>query len=720
MSDFTPAQQNTMFFSLPNHRSSSVVRIPEPWALPQAPALPKGEARTAWAAALSTQHHFISLFEGENAALRITKTGNTPARMHGLIADYDNDHITDEMLAEAARGGSKGLVFPPQWTLRTMTPGRARLVWVFEEAVFLPPTTKGVTSFLKTLASELGLEDLLPGFDKASLSPTQYFELGHSWTPTGVPAIPSEMLGMWLLSSIKPESGGRIVAPIEEVAKKIEETWPGRWPGKFEVGARGPLFWVEPFVERVGCIVMEHGIYSHSSRADKQMKTWEDFFGRDWVRRFEADRIGSMMDNIWYDGRSYWWGNGEGLWTPRSKEDSVMHLKNRGMSGKTSGKETISEAEKVLVAVQDARTVDYAAPVLFEAGDLVMVNGDRVLNISRREVTQPAAKATIEDFPWIWEFVNKIWDDFSVDGLNQRDFFLAWLKRLWKSGYNRHLAQGQMLVIAGGAGQGKTFLNRCIIGGAMGGSIDASSLLQGESNFNKQACEVAIWRIDDGTSQATASGAMRFAETLKRHVANPTAQYHPKFRDALELPWMGRIVITCNTDPDSLSIIPALDNTMKDKVILLKFRDDWKPSFSTKNEENEERVAAELPYFLRWLHDWETPDACRDPHNPRYGIKAIHHPEMLRAAREGSSAHSVQEALDMWLGVVKQVGGGEDVLKMTTAELLTRVQELCPGITRSLTAQRFGRDLRKLVGVWPPLERIAIKDGYSSYHIRVR
>lgn len=695
---------------LKNLVSQEATLIPCPPEPSTRPLLADKQAFREWCKQGDTNHCFYSAWEGVNTGLRISKS-NPGKMMHGFVADYDAN-ITDEMIEEALRSE-----YPPAWASKTFS-GGARLVWAFEEPLLLD-NPKLAERFVKTLVKEIKAKDLLPGFDESSMNPGQYFEIGDQWSGSGAAAIPTDLLGIWTLDSASEKifSTEELHIPIEEVAVEVEKLYPGRWKGEFKVGARGPLFWIDDGVDRVGCQVGDFGMICYSSRADSSFIPWETLLGKSFVQKWEVQAIKGFVDSIWYDGKMYWWRVDDD-WIGRSKDDSVMHLKKYGVSPKTSGKEVISKAEKILCAVQDARKIDFAAPLLFEKSDIIDMNGERVLNIGRREAMEEASVVDVTLFPWIYDFITNIF--VQPDGSNvQMDYFLAWFQRLWISARAHQLAQGQMLVIAGDAGQGKTFLSRCIIGAALGGSVDASDILQGRTNFNKQAAETAIWRIDDATYASSRGEAARFGETLKRQAANPVATYHPKFRDAVEFPWKGRIVLTCNTDPHSLAIMPALNNTIADKIIMLKFG-AYQPVFKA-NHLQEEQVAAELPFFLAWLKQWKAPGHVVSGKS-RYGVKEYHHQDLLEAARESDPATSLKEVLDLWLDGENSVNNRGPEIEVTATELLNQIRSNLPGgadLMRNYSPHRLSRELRSLLGVYNKLFKIRILDGITRFRFRV-
>src|SRR4029077_5648297 len=124
----------------------------------------------------------------------------------------------------------------------------------------------------------------------------------------------------------------------------------------------------------------------------------------------------------------------------------------------------------------------------------------------------------------------------------------------------------------------------------------------------------AVWCIDDGTLTGNEFAHQQYTEILKRHVANPFMSYHAKGVDQQLAAWAGRIVVTFNEDSGSIRMLPDLSQSMEDKVVVLKFADK-KITFPT---EVERIIASELPFYLKWLIDNETPAEITG--DTRFGI----------------------------------------------------------------------------------------------------
>ncbi len=249
------------------------------------------------------------------------------------------------------------------------------------------------------------------------------------------------------------------------------------------------------------------------------------------------------------------------------------------------------------------------------------------MNCSHVRVLQPAHGAPEwgENFPWLAEFSDTIWDDVPVacaianqPPASAKDIFHAWLKRFYLSALQGRLLKGHALFLVGLSNSGKTLLSVRVVGGLLGGHSEASDFLGGGTGFNRELIETPLWCIDDGTlNGGDAKSHQKFSEIIKRTVANPFFSYHPKFLDQQRAEWRGRVIVTLNGDPASVQMIPNLYESIEDKVIVLKFA-DHKMSFP---KDVEAIIARELPFYARWLLDWEVP--AHIVGDSRFGIKRI-------------------------------------------------------------------------------------------------
>lgn len=661
-----PIAHTPVWFYLKNHSAQAVTKsITPPWQVQSPTGIPSGLDKKAfreWCVNPSTDHVFFSAAEGVNQNVR-ANTQNPAYRLHGFVGDYDSDHLvgmTDaEVLAEIKkRTGGKGIA--PNHMSRTFS-NKVRLVWVFETPIPGDVTAalhKTVELFIKEAKANEMLEN---GMDQTSKEPERFFELGHSWTDLGNPPVPAAKLQTLYFKAAaatvtKAETLSMI--PMEDLQIEIDKQYPGALSGiTLSHGVRVPLFWLKDGNPDLSAQVGENGIWAYSER-DQGFHPWSKLLGKDFVKAYEERQINDAVSSFFFDGERYWRKLPNGIWRHHKKEDAIMHIENMGFSSKTD-KGGRCPVKQILIHIQDHRRIDGAAPFLFCPEETVNHQGELFLNTNNRKPMEPAGlDGDPARWPWLFDFLKGFLHAHPQVKTDPVDHLLAWLQRAWQSARAGRIELGHLMFLVGEANTGKTLFSQFVLRQIMGGGTDASDYLLAGTGFNKQMAEVAIWNVDDSVSAANFNDHKRFSEMLKKTAANPEIKYHPKFRDAMVMPWRGRVVITCNTDASSLEILPTLDGTIKDKLMLLHLS-DRKPLFPA-SKVLEETILGELPHFLDWLDAWEPPAEVVGG-KARYGVVEYHHPEILQVVREMSQEQNFKDIVEEWLGQRKLLFPDEPV-----------------------------------------------------------
>ena len=631
---------------LKNHRSTIAVGIDDlsTQSFPKPQFGSKAEFRT-WCADPATDHCFYSMAEGDNQNVRISDD-NPVNKLHGFVADYDAPvdwpKIDDLLKARCPEG------LMPTYRSKTCS-GYIRLVWEFEKPLPIAPAL--AEPFLKRLSDALKASMLTAGFDKTSLRPSQYFEIGEDWTKIGN-SLTDQLVRTTLLkaandNTIKTEDTN---IPIEDVAAEVEKRFPNRWSGAFEVGARGPLFWIDDGIDRDGCQVREDGMICYSDRAGKGFVSWREIFGKKFIDQYEQKKLGNLIDQYWFKGKSFYkMLDGGPVTIP--KEQLTLELRKAGFAIKLKKGQTISELEQAILSIANDCRVEEVAPVVFSKDRVVTYNSRKILNSCRATVMQPAADGDPVKWPWLNDFLTPFFAEDN-DGKSTLPYFLAWYQRLYRAVLDHRLDQGQLLILLGSTGRGKTLLTNKIVGASVGGFSDASDYLSGKTSFNKDLCGSAAWVIDDQTAAATYADQRKFVELTKRCVANPRLEYHAKYADAIPLPWSGRVMMSLNLDANSLAALPTLDSSNRDKIIALRVDGKTKVKFPS-NEIVENTISSELPHFLRWLLDWQVPDNIKD--SSRFGVKTYIDSFIEAAAYDNSSRSAIAEMVEFFAKKVREV-----------------------------------------------------------------
>jgi hypothetical protein len=204
--------------------------------------------------------------------------------------------------------------------------------------------------------------------------------------------------------------------------------------------------------------------------------------------------------------------------------------------------------------------------------------------------------------------------------------------------------------------------------------------------------------VDDVVPLTDNKSHLKFSALIKKMAANRTFSVREKYRVDKLIEWNGRVVVTCNTDPESIRILPDVDLSNRDKINL--FRVSERDTFVFPSDV-EATIVAELPFFLRWLLDWQPPDHVVG--DTRYGIRTYCEDSLFEAARHSSSAYSFLEVLLKFFE-----GQVEDTWEGSATDLLTAMNNDQDGlacIVSKYTIRQVGRELSKLASQGYPLEQ---------------
>lgn len=667
-------------FTIPNLSAKSVTRI-APWEFKHPDPLPEftGKAQwREWCMDPNTRSCFYSGFEGQDPDRRVDET-NQPLYVHAIVVDYDAP-VTPEMLTRLIEHPAS--TNPPAWFCQTKS-GNGRLVWLLE-ARALVGSTELAEHFLRVAAKELKVKAYLPAFDEAFFKPAQYYAVGEQWHRVSGTVVPSNTVHRWLLAAgrnlrtIKTEYH----IPIPRIAEEVERRFPGRWKGEFLEGRLGVRFWDPAADCPTGCVVRHWGMQCFTGPV--AFMTWADVFGQDFVKNYEADRLGPIRDNTFYDGRTFWMYNPQATaWRDISKDDFGQLLKCAGFSGRLVRGETSSEIDRIEADIKQSRYVERALPFVHHPTGLLIYQGTRVLNIATAKCLPPAPDGSVLDwedgaknkFPWIASFLTSFFDP-----PEQLNYFFAWLKHFYANGLAQVPRPGQALVIAGPPGRGKTFLSTGLIAGMVGGSVNAKGFLVDQQQWTEAVTTKPLMCVDDALAASDHQTHLRFTSLLKKMVADRTITYNEKFKKVGEVDWIGRVVVTCNTDPESLRMLPNLEMSVLDKLSFF-MAGDYSTLVLPGYSEMQAHLKRELPFFCRWLLDWPIPENLRAK-DPRFGVIPYHHPDLAQASIQQGPSHAFAELLSTFLRSYQEAHPGKKCWSGSAMELYADLQRLNEFVTR--------------------------------------
>jgi hypothetical protein len=356
-----------------------------------------------------------------------------------------------------------------------------------------------------------------------------------------------------------------------------------------------------------------------------------------------------------------------------------------------------SELDEALFQIRQYFAVKNSGPRAgFYAGTILDQNGEIFLVTTSPKLIEPEEG----ECPTI----NRL-----VDGLfrDKKKFFLAWLKDAYKSLQIGEINTGKLLVMVGRRNCGKSLAQNHLITPLLGGRItDPYPYMAGHTEFCAELSECEHWMIQD-QGDTDEKGRRKMAESIKQGVANELVLYHPKFGARKLVKAYRRWSISCNDDPKYLNILPRMDDSLVDKMLVLQAFEGGVPEEYHPREkwkEYREKIYAELPAFLFDLLNQELGDEGKG----RFDVADYQDPAVLSKMEEITPEQQSDDILDVI---------GEDWTDyLTTTEVLALLSKrLTSQQMKPLYPNRFGRTLSDLVKNRPERYGSRFLDGRWRY-----
>ena len=679
-----------MLYTIENLRSQTV-EPKEPWSIWREFQVPQFEDSLKfkkWAAQGETKYLAYSTYSGVDATARVG-SGNQATRMVGVAADWDTDYTEEEFNSFMKR--SVDQAYPMSWVSRSHS-GGIHAVWFFEEPV-LCHSIEGTKRFLKKVSKELGLEKMGPGWDSAAFMDVhKYYLLGTDWKAVSKKHIPTAHIHTWQYETSHASDFKKNFSdiPFEDVLTEIEKQYPGAWTGPFVEKARGKRFWDPGATNDSSAVLFPQGFRCFTGT--EPFVPWSQILGPAFVKKFEIDRIGKAISKYWYDGKNYFVRLESGEFFMALKDEAKLDLRARhGLSARTDKNQELSEVDKAFYMIHNEKRVDAALPFAMVKQHIVRYDNQTYFNTSNIRCMKPAEgeQKWGENFPVMADWMDTIF------GEEQLKYEIAWLHCAYKGALLGKPEKGHAHFLVGEPNCGKTLYNTTVLAGLFGGHIKASEYLVGKQDtFNEHLFTKFLWTVDDEAPTASKAMHTSFTAKIKEHVANNEFLMHGKFKTPGRAKWCGRLSITLNDDPVSLRILPDLDMSVKDKVMIFRMKPFGKFTRTFKDQ-----IQKELPYFAKFVHDFVIPDEMLDV---RFGVRAYIEESIQDISEADSQWGPIVELLRMFREIYYDKHNAEEKDWVgTTSDLMMRLSgiERANILLRDVNPNRLGWGLRHLLKI---------------------
>jgi hypothetical protein len=625
------------------------------------------KARTKWANSSSTEHCFFSGFEGINASLRVNKD-NPVAKMLALVIDYDRPSMDYEQAVEQVVGYEKAQHLP-NYISQTLS-GGIRLVWVLESPMNMNTDMAG--RFQKLLRKEFHLVNLLPGLDdNAVKDPSKYYEVGENWKQLSSVPVPTAECFMWAQKAFKKVGLSTELeadVPLDRVQAALEAKYKDVKFPKLELGLRMHRFWDSSAENESAAFLMSGGFFCHTG--DEGFMGWRDLISDSFMKEFEVEKTGEVVDKFWYDGGKYISRNpvkGEEWMVQNTSDVSLNVAGTFGLLKSPDKKGELSPIERILHQIQLQKGVEGAARFVHRPEGELSSQGKRFINISNVKAISPSGTAGEwgEHFPWLAQYL----DGLLIDAF-QKNVLLAWWKRFYEGALNQTPNRGHVMVIAGPTACGKTLFNTRMLSASVGGGVDASDYYLNGDDFGGTYFEYGLHMVDDGEPGRHINAQKATAARLKKTAASTIFAVNQKYEKKVQVEWSGRVCVTMNDDPESLKAMPELQSSLEDKIIILRAAEPTGLLNDTPDIEGS--IRSELPHLLQWLTEWTPPKEVMG--ESRFGVKAFCDREIRTCMESGNVDSIFLELLETFIDEVK-IDSENTELLIQTSDLVARMND---------------------------------------------
>ena len=377
----------------------------------------------------------------------------------------------------------------------------------------------------------------------------------------------------------------------------------------------------------------------------------------------------------WYSNsqRAFLLQNSRGFYIHTDKEFYKKRLKAWGFRTSVQEGENVSPADQIMLDVQEMRDVDYSGPLAGYDAGIVSCNGHRAL------VTKPPKRVEAKEGKW--PMINDILEQmFNLEGADQRAHLYGWLQLAEESVRFSKPSPGQALVFAGPRNSGKNFIQD-IITVIMGGrTARPYQYFIGKTNFNADLFEAEHLMIADEVPFPDLNSRRVFGSKIKDITVNSIQTCHGKYQNAVHLKPCWRMTVSLNDEAENLIMLPPLDASIQDKLMLFKVKPAKMPMACDRPKDREafwEAIKAEIPAFVYFLRNFEIPEELADS---RFGISAYQHPDIVAVVEDMSPEKRLLELIEVTI-----LPGGP--FEGTLAELESRL----------IGDPTFGRQVEKLL-----------------------
>jgi len=365
------------------------------------------------------------------------------------------------------------------------------------------------------------------------------------------------------------------------------------------------------------------------------------------------------------DRKEYLFQN-QRCWLSLTETQFKKNLTALGYNAKRMRGDKLSEVDNKLIDLREHNDIDYFGSLAGYSKGYYQIGDKRLLIPDGPKIIYPKPG----DYKLIYSIIDGLLTEESDN--TQINYFLMWLKIAYESLVAKTFRPGQMLVLAGERDCGKSFLQKIITEILGGRSARPYKYMTEKTEFNSDLFLAEHLMIEDEISLVDIRSRRAFGSQIKQFTANDEHRCRPMYRPALTLKPFWRITQSLNDEPENLMSLPVIDESISDKMIILRA---YKKPFPMPTAKTTDRVkfwnaiCAQIPALLNLLCKTEIPEEMQAD---RYGIRYYQNQYILAEISDLAPEKRLLDLIDMCLFATDAMSITEEY-ELTAHELQTRL-----------------------------------------------
>lgn len=321
---------------------------------------------------------------------------------------------------------------------------------------------------------------------------------------------------------------------------------------------------------------------------------------------------------VYYDHQKkvFYREDAHGCWIQINESTLKRHLALKYKLGKKA-------IPTALEWILDTNTISFAGPLAGYSKGIHQMCGNKILVTESPELITPIACS--------WDVVRAILEGLLSDPHHDQLLYLkSWLKLSLEALAAGATRPGQAIAIVGPKDCGKSFLQNILTQLLGGRSAVPYQYMTGQTPFNRDLIGAEHLMVEDNDARTDIKSRRTFGSAVKVITVNEDQRLHAKGRDAVMVRPFWRLSITVNDEPENMMLLPPLDDSLADKIMIFRARHFTLPMPTVTLDDRQRiqsQIKKELPGFVWHLfEEFVIPPALE---SRRFGVVHFHHPALV-------------------------------------------------------------------------------------------